>query len=278
MRRLEAQTIADAVGRLLLSAALCPGQDLLTALSHAEKAEKSPVGRKILKDLQENAKIARETGMAYCQDTGMAVVFLEVGQEVLISGELENEINRAVAAAYREGHYRCSVLDPLTRVNTGDNTPAVVHYRLVPGDRVKISVAPKGFGSENMSFLRMLNPSDGLEGIKNAVLEGALEAGGSPCPPVVLGVGIGGTMEKCALMAKHALLRELGSVNPDPALAAIETEMKDRLNALGLGPMAVGGSTYCLGVHVETYPTHIAGLPLAVNFQCHAYRHKSEVL
>lgn len=278
LRQLAVKVIADSVRRLLLSAVLCPGEDVLSALTRAAETEKSPVGRRILESLRENAEIAKGTGMAYCQDTGMVVIFLEIGQEVMIEGDIEGEINRAVAAAYSEGYFRKSVLDPLSRVNTGDNAPAVIHYLIVPGNHVKVSVAPKGFGSENMSFIKMLNPSDGVEGIKKAIIEGALSAGGSPCPPVVLGIGIGGTMEKCALMSKHALLRELDTKNPDPVLHALEEELKVRLNALGLGPMAVGGSTYCLGVHIESYPTHIAALPLAVNFQCHACRHQSEVI
>ncbi len=278
MRELTAERIGDKVKELLLKAALCPGEDVLRAISESIKSERSPLGKNILESLLLNAEAAKETLLPYCQDTGMAVLFLEVGKDVHILGDLEGEINRGVREAYQEGYLRKSVLDPLSRVNTKDNTPGIIHYKIVPGDRVKISAAPKGFGSENMSVLKMLNPSDGLEGIKNLVLEAVKAAGGSACPPVVLGVGIGGSMEKCALLAKEQLFRELGSVNPDKELAMLEEELKSKINALGMGPMSLGGDTYCLAVHIAKYPTHIAALPVAVNFQCHAARHASEVI
>ena len=276
MKEISAKKISESVKELLLKAALCPGEDCLSAIECATKTEKSPHGKAILESLTENAKIAKKTGMPYCQDTGMAVIFLDVGQDVHIIDDLENEINAGVAAAYTEGFFRKSVLDPITRINTKDNTPAIIHYSIIPGDKIKITVAPKGFGSENMSVLKMLNPSDGIEGIKKLVIESVLTAGGSPCPPVVLGIGLGGDFEKCALMAKKQLLRDIGSKNPDSFLSELEKTLKDDINALGLGPMAMGGNNYCLAVHIDKYATHIAGLPVAINFQCHATRHASK--
>ena len=208
----------------------------------------------------------------------MAVVFVEIGQQVIIEASLEDAINEGVRRAYKEGYLRKSVLDPISRINTQDNTPAIIHYDIVPGELLKIFVAPKGFGSENMSRLAMLNPSDGIEGVKQFVLESVKKAGGSPCPPVILGVGIGGTFEKCALIAKKQLLREIGSINEDKQLAALEAELKESINALGIGALGFGGPNYCLEVHIAKYPTHIAGLPVAVNFQCHASRHAYAVL
>ncbi|MEZ4358345.1 MAG: fumarate hydratase [Eubacteriales bacterium] len=276
MREISAAKIGKTVKQLFLKAALCPGEDCLSAIKYAAKTEKSPYGKAILDSLIKNADTAKETGMPYCQDTGMAVVFLDIGQDVHISGDIESAVNSGVAAAYEEGFFRKSVLDPITRVNTKDNTPAIIHYFIVPGDKIRVTVAPKGFGSENMSVLKMLNPSDGINGIKKLVTESVLSAGGSPCPPIVLGIGIGGDFEKCALMAKKQLLRDIGSKNPDSFLANLEQTLKDDINALGLGPMAMGGSNYCLAVHIDKYPTHIAGLPVAINFQCHASRHAFE--
>ena len=278
MRIIESAEITQAVKNLFLSACRMPGPDVIDAIGKAYEIESCPPAKEGLRQLLLNAQIAQETLMPYCQDTGMAVVFLEIGQEVHIEGSLEAAVNDGVRAAYNEGYLRKSVLDPITRENTKDNTPAVIHCEFVPGDALKITAAPKGFGSANMSKITMLKPSDGLDGIKHFVIECVKAAGGSPCPPVVLGVGIGGTFEKCALMAKKQLLRDIGSVNPDSFLAELESTLKDDINALGIGAMGFGGSNYCFAVHIEKFPTHIAGLPVAVNFQCHAARHASITL
>ena len=278
MRTIEASDITNTVRDLFLSACRMPGRDVLDAIDKAYEQETCPPAKEALRQLKLNAQIAKETQMPYCQDTGMAVVFLEIGQDVHVSGALDAAVNKGVRQAYDQGYLRKSVLDPITRKNTGDNTPAVIHCDIVPGDKLTITVAPKGFGSENMSKIAMLKPSDGLEGIKQFIIDSVKAAGGSPCPPVVLGIGIGGTFEKCALMAKKQLLRDIGSVNPDAFLAELEDSLKDEINALGIGAMGFGGSNYCLAVHIAKYPTHIAGLPVAVNFQCHASRHASATL
>lgn len=278
MRIIESADITQAVKNLFLSACRMPGPDVLSAIDEAYQRETCPPAKEGLRQLLLNAQISKETLMPYCQDTGMAVVFLEIGQDVHIEGPLEAAVNEGVRAAYEEGYLRKSVLDPITRENTKDNTPAVIHYDVVPGDALKITAAPKGFGSENMSKIAMLKPSDGLSGIKHFVMECVTAAGGSPCPPVVLGIGIGGTFEKCALMAKKQLLRNIGSVNADPFLAELELTLKDDINALGIGAMGFGGDNYCFAVHIDKFPTHIAGLPVAVNFQCHAARHASITL
>ena len=278
MRTIKSSTITETVRMLFLRAAKMPGKDALHAVEAAYESETSPAAKEALRQLVENAKIAYETGMPYCQDTGMAVVFVEIGQQVFVDGDLTGAINEGVHLAYREGYLRKSVLDPISRINTKTNTPAVIHYDIVPGDLLRIWAAPKGFGSENMSRIAMLKPSDGIEGIKRFVLDSVKKAGGSPCPPVVLGVGIGGTFEKCALIAKKQLLREIGRVHEDGQLAALESELKESINALGIGVLGFGGPNYCLAVHIAKYPTHIAGLPVAVNFQCHASRHASAVL
>ncbi len=278
MRTIEASDITNTVRDLFLSACRMPGRDVLDAIDKAYEQETCPPAKEALRQLKLNAQIAKETQMPYCQDTGMAVVFLEIGQDVHVSGALDAAVNKGVCQAYEQGYLRKSVLDPITRKNTGDNTPAVIHCDIVPGDKLTITVAPKGFGSENMSKIAMLKPSDGLEGIKQFIIDSVKAAGGSPCPPVVLGIGIGGTFEKCALMAKKQLLRDIGSVNPDAFLAELEDSLKNEINALGIGAMGFGGSNYCLAVHIAKYPTHIAGLPVAVNFQCHASRHASATL
>jgi len=278
MRIIKSETVTQAVRRLFLSACRMPGCDVLRAIEDAHASETCTPAKEALRQLVENARIARETGMPYCQDTGMAVVFVDIGQEVHIDGALENAINAGVRQAYADGYFRMSVKDPLGGKNTGDNTPSVIHYDIVPGDQLCITVAPKGFGSENQSRIAMLKPSDGLAGIRHFILDCVMKAGGSPCPPVVLGIGIGGTFEKCALLAKKQLLREIGSVNPDPQLAGLELSLKDEINEIGIGAMGFGGTNYCFAVHVATYPTHIAGLPVAVNFQCHASRHAQEIL
>ena len=278
MRTIDSGLIQKTVYDLFLSACRMPGEDALQAIRGLHERETVPPAKEALRQLVENARIAQETGMLYCQDTGMAVVFIDVGQDVHISGDIAEAVNTGVREAYADGYLRKSVLDPITRENTGDNTPAVIHYNIVPGDKVRITAAPKGFGSENMSRLKMLKPSDGIEGVREFVLDCVTKANGSPCPPVVLGVGIGGTFEMCALMAKRQLLREIGSQNDDPALAEMEAALKEDINALGIGALGFGGSGYCLAVHIDKCATHIAGLPVAVNFQCHAARHAHAVL
>ncbi len=278
MRIIEAADITKAVKALFLSACRMPGPDVLSAIGKAYERESCPPAKEGLRQLLLNAQIAEETLMPYCQDTGLAVVFLEIGENVHVSGSLKAAVNEGVRQAYEEGYLRKSVLDPITRENTRDNTPSVIHYDIVPGDALKITAAPKGFGSENMSKIAMLKPSDGLDGIKRFIIDSVKAADGSPCPPVVLGIGIGGTFEKCVLMAKKQLLRDIGSVNSDPFLAELEASLKDEINALGIGAMGFGGDNYCFAVHIEKYPTHIAGLPVAVNFQCHAARHASITL
>ncbi len=273
MRTVDSKTIEQAVRDLFLDAGRMPGDDALRAVERAYAAEDCPPAKEALRQLVENAEISRETLMPYCQDTGMAVVFADIGQDVHIEGDLNEAVNEGVRQAYEQGYFRKSVLDPITRKNTENNTPAVIHYDIVKGDSIDITAAPKGFGSENMSRITMLKPSEGMQGIEDFVLDCVKKAGGSPCPPVVIGVGIGGTFEKCALMAKKQLLREIGSLNCDEALADMERALKERINALGIGAMGFGGKNYCLAVHIAKYPTHIAGLPVAVNFQCHASRH-----
>jgi fumarate hydratase subunit alpha len=251
-----------------------PSLDALSAVKNAYKSEDCPPAKEALRQLIENARIAEGTGMPYCQDTGMAVVFVDLGQDVHIEGDINEAINEGVREAYEKGYFRKSVRDPFTGINTKDNTPAIIHYDIVPGDKIDITAAPKGFGSENMSRAAMLKPSDGIEGIKKFIIDCVKTAGGSPCPPVILGVGIGGNFESCALMAKKQLLREIGSENSDPILAELEESLKYQINALGIGAMGFGGKNYCLAVHIGKFPTHIAGLPVAVNFQCHASRHE----
>ncbi|MCL6609957.1 MAG: fumarate hydratase [Peptococcaceae bacterium] len=272
--------IVETVARLCMEANYYLGDDVIRAFENSLKEELSLTGKDILKQLLMNAKIAAEDQVPMCQDTGFAVVFLELGQEVRIAGgNLYDAINEGVRKGYTGGFLRKSIVDhPLNRVNTGDNTPAVIHTRVVPGDKLKITLAPKGGGSENMSALRMLKPAEGLEGVKKFVIDTVRAAGPNPCPPMVVGVGIGGTFEKCALLAKEALLRELGKPSPLPDIAAIEKELLEKINALGIGPQGLGGRTTALAVHIEIYPCHIASLPVAVNINCHAARHKEAVL
>lgn len=250
------------------------------ALSRAAASEKSPLGRQILGQLEENLEIAAEEMIPICQDTGMAVVFIEIGQDVhLEGGDLEDAVNEGVRRGYVEGFLRKSVVrDPLIRENTKDNTPAVIHTKIVPGKNIKITVAPKGFGSENMSRIFMLKPAEGIEGVKNAVITAVQDAGPNACPPMVVGVGIGGTFEKCALLAKEALTREVGSHSPIPYVKEMEEELLERINGLGIGPGGLGGTTTALAVNINTYPTHIAGLPVAVNICCHVNRHITRVI
>lgn len=279
MREISSKEIKNAVKNLFLQACIAPNDDIECALKNALETETNECARSILSQIIENNKLAKAENMPCCQDTGMAVVFLEIGQEVLITGDyLENAVNEGVREAYGEGYFRKSVLTPITRINTGDNTPAIIHTRIVPGDKIKITAAPKGFGSENMSAIKMCKPSEGAKGIVDFVVDTAVKAGGSPCPPVVLGVGIGGTFEHAAFMAKRQLTRSINSKNPDPMLAEMEKEIKDKINALKIGPMGLGGDTYCLKVNIEQFYTHLAGMPVAVNYCCHALRHKEVTL
>ena len=279
MRELSVKRIEDTVYALFMSACCEIGEDVLSLLERNLQTEESPFGREVLRQLIENDHLAAQKKMPICQDTGMAVIFMDVGQDVhLTGGDVNEAIENGVRRAYRDGCFRASVLSPLTRVNTKDNTPAIVHTRIVPGERVTLTAAPKGFGSENMSKLWMLTPSQGVEGVKNAIVETVRLAGGNPCPPVVVGVGIGGTAERAMLMAKHSLTRECGVPSDDPMLADMERELLERINNLGIGPQGLGGRTTALAVHIEQMPTHIAGLPVAVNMQCHAARHKTAVI
>jgi len=275
IKEITAGQITQAVKAIFLQAGLVPPKEVIDTLAEKAKTESAPQGREILEQLVENARIACETGIPYCQDTGMAVLFCDIGQDVHISGDFTAAVNEGVRQAYEEGYFRKSVLSPLQRKNTGDNTPAIIHTRLVPGSTLKLTAAPKGFGSENMSRIAMLKPSAGIQGVVDFLVESMQLAGGNPCPPVVLGVGIGGTFEYAALMAKRQLLRPLGQPAQDPQLAELEQEVLKRINALGMGPMGIGGDNYCLAVHMESYPTHLAGLPVAVNVCCHALRHAS---
>lgn len=279
MRTIAATLIRDTVARLCMEANQTLSPDLENALRQAAESEPWALAQSTLNTLCENLDAARETGLPICQDTGMACVFCEIGQDVHIDGDFEAAVNAGVAKGYTEGFLRKSVVrDPIRRGNTGDNTPAVLHVRLVPGDRVKITVAPKGFGSENMSRLAMLKPSDGEEGVKQFVLDTVRQAGPNPCPPIVVGVGIGGTFERAALLAKQALLRPVDSHHPDPYYASMEQELLQKINAIGIGPQGFGGRTTALGLQIETFPTHIAGMPVAVNISCHVTRHKEAVL
>ena len=275
MRTVDVSEITENVKEMCIEANHFLSKDMDMAMKQATETEESPLGRQILNQLQDNLKIAAEDMIPICQDTGMAVVFIEVGQDVhLTGGLLEDAVNEGVRQGYVEGYLRKSVVgDPILRVNTKDNTPAVIHYRMVEGDKVKIKLAPKGFGSENMSRVFMLKPADGIEGVKNAILTAVKDAGPNACPPMVVGVGIGGTFEKCAVMAKEALTREVGAHSDIDWVKDLETEMLDKINALGIGPGGLGGTTTALAVNVNTYPTHIAGLPVGINICCHVNRH-----
>jgi len=280
MRQISTEKIIEAVKQLSMSAAYDLGKDVVEAIENAKKVEESPVGRGILDQVLENAKIARNESVPMCQDTGFAVLFVELGQEAqIVGGDLNAALNEGVRQGYKDGYLRKSIVgDPLERKNTGDNTPAVIHINIVPGDKLKIIIAPKGGGSENMSEVKMLKPSDGIQGVKDFVIDRVRRSGGNPCPPIIVGVGIGGTFEKCALLAKTALLREVGSRNPNKFYADLELEFLEKINKLGIGPQGLGGVTTALDVHIETFPCHIASLPVAVNTQCHAARHKEIVL
>lgn len=280
MRTIAVDLVTDSIREMCIEANHFLSRDMRQALDNAARAERSPLGRQILAQLQENLQIAGEDMIPICQDTGMTVVFIEVGQEVHFEGgSLEEAIHEGVRRGYRDGYLRKSVVkDPLIRENTRDNTPAIIHYEIKPGDRVRITVAPKGFGSENMSRVFMLKPADGIEGVKNAILTAVKDAGPNACPPMVVGVGIGGTFEKCAIMAKQALTREVGEHSSVPYVREMEEELLATINGLGIGPGGLGGTTTALAVNINTYPTHIAGLPVAVNICCHVNRHAVGVL
>ena len=279
MRQLNANLITETVKRLCIEANCYLPGDMKARIESCYAAEKWPQAREILERIMENYQIADEKAQPICQDTGVACVFLKIGQDVHIEGDLNEAINEGVRQGYTEGYLRKSVVrDPLDRVNTGDNTPAMIYYDLVPGDKVEITVAPKGFGSENMSAIKMLRPSDGLQGVKDFVKQTVENAGPNPCPPIVVGVGIGGTFDKAAFLAKKALMRSVDTPNPKPFYANLEKELLEEINALGIGPQGFGGKTTALAVNIEEFPTHIAGLPVAVNINCHVTRHKTEVL
>jgi len=281
MRCIDAAKITDTVAELCKKANYSIGRDVVEAISCFLEKEKSEIGKEILRQILDNCRLAEKEKLAMCQDTGMAVLFLEIGQDVVITGgSLVDAVNEGVRQGYAEGYLRKSVVDdPLfSRKNTQDNTPAVVYSDIVPGDRIKISFMPKGFGSENMSRIKMLKPADGVEGLKDFVLEVVEKAGSNPCPPIIVGIGVGGTMEKAALLSKKALLRPLNKKNEDPRYAQLEKELLESINRLGIGPQGLGGRTTALGVNIEHFPTHIAGLPVAVNICCHAMRHAEAII
>ena len=279
MRELNVEQITTVVADLCMNSNYFLGDDMLAALEKAVAAEESSTGRTILEQLQENAAIAAADHVPICQDTGLAVIFLALGQDVhIVGGDLETAVNEGVRKGYEEGYLRKSSCHPFTRKNIGDNTPAIIHCRIVPGEQLKITMAPKGGGSENMSKVVMLKPADGIAGIKKQVVEWVAQAGGNPCPPTIVGVGIGGTFERAALLAKESLLREVGSSNPDPELDQLEKEFLAEINNLGVGPQGLGGRVTSFAVHIKMLPCHIASLPLAINIQCHAARHKEAVL
>lgn len=275
MRTIHTDEITKNIKEMCIEANLHLAKDVVDAISKAEQTEESAIGKKILGQLQENMDIAKNEDIPICQDTGMAIVFLKIGQDVHIEGiAIENAVNEGIRQGYTEGYLRKSVVkDPIIRENTKDNTPGVIHYEIVPGDKIEITVAPKGFGSENMSRVCMLKPADGIEGVKEAVIETVKLAGPNACPPMVVGVGIGGSFEKCALLAKKALTRNLDELSPIPYVQELEKELLEKINNLGFGPGGLGGRNTALGVNVETYPTHIAGLPVAINICCHVNRH-----
>ncbi len=279
MREIQASDVTQTVRRLCIEANCRLPADMRACIARSRDEEAWPIARDILDRIIENYEIADRDCVPICQDTGMACVFLEIGQDVHVNGDLAEAVHEGVRQGYADGYLRKSVVaDPLRRVNTGDNTPAMIYYEIVPGDRLKITVAPKGFGSENMSRIAMLRPSDGEDGVKDFVVRCAEEAGPNPCPPIVIGVGIGGTFDRAALLAKKALMRPVDVRSDDPYYAAMEAELLARVNALGIGPQGFGGKTTALAVNILACPTHIAGLPVAVNINCHVTRHQSEVL
>lgn len=280
MREIQVSKITECVQELSLEAGIRLGEDIVHRLEKAQETEASPQGREVLRKLAENARIAQSESLPICQDTGFAVVFMEIGQDVhFTGGDLREAVNEGIRRGYRKGYFRNSIVgDPLDRKNTDDNTPCVLYTDIVAGDRVKICFAPKGGGSENTSTIRMLPPSSGIQGVKAFVLEQVQSVGANACPPVIVGVGIGGTFEQCALLAKKALFRTAGSRHPNALYARLEQELLEAINRLGIGPAGFGGSTTALGVFIEVYPCHIASLPVAVNMQCHAARHKETII
>lgn len=280
MRTIHTDQITSEIRGMCIEANLSLSEDMKQAVFDGEHAERSPLGRQILEQLEENMDIAASERIPICQDTGMAIVFLKIGQDVHIEGDsLEDAVNEGIRQGYVEGYLRKSVVgDPLIRENTKDNTPGIIHYEIVPGDQLEITVAPKGFGSENMSRVFMLKPADGVSGVKNAILSAVKEAGPNACPPMVVGVGIGGDFEKCALMAKKALMRRVDERSEISHIRALEEEMLEKINGLGIGPGGLGGTTTAFAVNIDTYPTHIAGLPVAVNICCHVNRHVTRIL
>lgn len=280
MREISCHLIIDTVKDMCIQATHYLSEDMCDALRNAIQSEQSTLGQMVLKQLDDNLRIAGEEMIPICQDTGMAILFIEIGQEVhIVDGYLEDAVNEGVRRGYIDGYLRKSVVkDPIERMNTNDNTPAIIHYSIVPGDTFKITLAPKGFGSENMSRIFMLKPADGIEGVKKAILETVDTAGPNACPPLVVGVGIGGDFEKCALMSKHALIRKAGEHSEIPYVKELEIEMLDQINKLGIGPGGLGGTVTAMAVNIETYPTHIAGLPVAINICCHVNRHISREL
>lgn len=279
MRKISSIEISEAIAGLVKGANYYLPEDVLKAIEKSAREEESAVGREVLQQILLNNRIAGEERVAVCQDTGIVVVFAELGNEVFIEGDLYEAINEGIRKGYREGYLRTSVVDhPLRRVNTGDNTPAVVHLKLVSGDKLRLIVAPKGAGSENMSIVKMLKPADGKEGIRKFVLQTVMEAGANPCPPIVVGIGLGGSFEKAALLAKEALLRPLEDSNPDPEIAELEKSLLADINKLGIGPQGLGGSITALAVKINTFPCHIASLPVAININCHVARHREIII
>lgn len=280
MREIHTDLITAAIKDMCIEANTCLNPDIENAIRKSSETEDNPLAKGILSDLIKNAEIARKEGIPICQDTGMAIVFLKIGQDVHITGKnLSEAIDDGIRSGYKDGYLRKSVVaDPIRRGNTEDNTPAIIHTEIVPGENIEITVAPKGFGSENMSAVKMLKPSEGEEGVKQFVVETVKKAGGNPCPPIVVGVGIGGSFEKCAYLAKLALTRNIDSKNPDIYYADMEDELLERINNLNIGPQGFGGKTTALGVNIETFPTHIAGMPVAVNISCHVTRHLTKII
>ncbi|CAM2857357.1 fumarate hydratase [Clostridium sporogenes] len=280
MREISVNTIKKVVKKLCIEANYYLPKDVNDKIIQCKEEETWNIAKEVLQTIEENIHIAKEGNIPLCQDTGMACIFIEIGQDVhIIGGSLQDAINEGIAEGYKEGYLRKSVVsDPIERINTGDNTPAVIYYNIIQGDRIKITVAPKGFGSENMSKIAMLKPADGLEGIKDFILDVVKEGGPNPCPPIVVGVGIGGTFDKCAYLSKKALLRPIDSRNKNKFYKDLEEELLEKINGLGMGPQGFGGKTTALAVNIETFPTHIAGLPVAVNVSCHVTRHKEEII
>jgi fumarate hydratase subunit alpha len=279
IREIDTKCITDTIKRLCIEATTILNPDVMEAYKKGQAKEVSPQGREIFQQLIDNARIAAEESISLCQDAGMAVVFIELGQDVHLTGvDLTTAINEGVRRGYAEGFLRPSTLDPISRKNFGDNTPAIIHLDLVPGDKITIHVLPKGFGGENMSRVVLFHPGAGLKGVKEFVINRVREAGANPCPPVIVGVGIGGNFEKCAIIAKRSLLRPIGQKHPDHAVAELEEELLHNINQIGIGPQGLGGRVTALAVHVETFPTHIGSLPVAVNLQCHSHRYKSAII